>query len=480
MIPTPHLGLGVLGGLAAFSVCAALVTGCGSRTGLFSTVGADSGSFPGDSGVGSYPDAIADSASEPIEPFDVNPGGGQVCARDTPAGTVIWKTTLVTDRYLVGPMAADPSGATYYVDDGFLFGGVVDGGSTIMSLDPCGNPRWRTPWNHFYNDSVTTHLMVSGSRLIAVNGDVRAFDLSTGDELWTADLVTWAREQGLGDVSGSDSIMAPVVTADGTVYLTAYTASQTWLLSIDMTGAPSLVAPVPDTADGGFATDLIVDNVGNLDVPVVFTHVSPGPGEIVSFAHDGGVQWEAQLPQLGYQDHLMSGATSLLNEDTAGLFGFGGTIVGQLQAQFSKPAVVDSQGDFFAISAASSAAITAGSWAPDGTPRWSTNITSGGFYGYNGGPLLGDGSHVFYLSQLYDGTTETASVESLEQASGALVTWTFADRSPGYMLLTPAGELVFTMGTYAIALSSGGELPADTVWPAPRGGVDQRGVARGQ
>jgi hypothetical protein len=398
----------------------------------------------------------------------------------TPAGQVLWQTTLVTDRYLVGPLAADPSGATYYVDDGFEVGGVVDGGSRIMSLDECGNLRWNKPWSHYYNDSVSTHLVVSGSRLIASNGDVRAFDLATGDELWTADLVTWGNQQGLGDLSGSDSLGAPAVTADGTVYLTAYSMAQTWLLAIDTTGAPSVVAPVPGTTDGGFATDLIVDNAGQLDVSVVFTNVTPGPGAIVSLGRDGGVGWQVPMMSMGYQERLMSGTSFVLAEDSATVLDLGGGVRGSLGGGFAKPAVVDAPGAIYAISAVSSAGMTVGAWNADLSTRWSTVLPGNTFYEYTGGPLLGDGSHLFFLQQLNAGTSITTAVSALDQQTGTQVAWPFAEESPGYMLLTPTGELVFTLGQRAVALSSGGEKSADTLWPTPRGGIDQRGVAKGQ
>jgi hypothetical protein len=61
------------------------------------------------------------------------------------------------------------------------------------------------------------------------------------------------------------------------------------------------------------------------------------------------------------------------------------------------------------------------------------------------------------------------------------VTWSFPGLTPGYMLLTAAGEVVFTSGGQVVSVASGGELPAaDAPWPTPRGGVDQRGAALGE
>src|SRR5271165_193701 len=115
------------------------------------------------------PDVVTDAGAESSPGFDVMPIACPGAVAGTPAGQILWQTDLVSDRYLTGPLAADPQGNTYFADDGALWGGMVDGGSTLLSLDPCGNLRWRKPWDHFYNDTVGTHVMVSGSRLVASN-----------------------------------------------------------------------------------------------------------------------------------------------------------------------------------------------------------------------------------------------------------------------------------------------------------------------
>ena len=264
--------------------------------------------------------------------FTSPPDGCPGSVLTSPLGAPIWSTPLTTFGYLVGPLAANPEGGTYFADDGFLAGGSVDGGPSILALTPCGNVAWRVAWGHPANTGTETFLIVSGSRLVAVESDVEAFDLATGAHLWTADLLGFAAAHGQGGLTADQVLVAtPTVAVDGIVYVLFNAPAVVWLLAIDSTGAVSLLATVPIDGDGGFATDLTY-----------------------------------------------------------------------------------------------------------------------------------------------------AVTYAVAKADGGRQRWEFDASSPGYMLLTAAGELVFSMGSSAVAIASGGERPAGSVWPTPRGGVDQRAAALGQ
>jgi outer membrane protein assembly factor BamB len=402
----------------------------------------------------------------------------------SPLGTPIWSTPLTTDRYLVGPLAANPEGGTYFADDGFLVGGSVDGGPSILALTPCGKVAWRVAWGHPANTGTETFLIVSGSRLVAVESDVEAFDLATGAHLWTADLLGFAAVHGQGGLTADQVLVAtPAVAADGTVYVLFNAPAVVWLLAIDTTGAVSLLATVPIDGDGGFATDLILDVAGRLDVSTVATNFNPGPGSMLSFARDGTLAWRASLAGVSYENLILSGESFLLSEDNGERFGLDGGLAGSSDA-FTKPAAVDHTEAGAAVYAIGGSEIAIRQ-DTQGRLVWSSVLAPNGFHEFTGGPLVGDGAHVFYLVQLLGSTSDggdriTTGVYAVAKADGGKQTWEFDASSPGYMLLTAAGELVFSMGSSAVAIASGGERPSGSVWPTPRGGADQRGAAIGQ
>ena len=465
-----RLVVGALGAGAFAVVLPTVLAACGSRTGLNAGGPLDASSR----------DAVVLDAPPGL---DVTPVACPGSVPSTPAGQVLWQTPLVSDRYLTGPLAADPQGNTYFVDDGALRGGRVDGGSRVLSLDDCGHVRWNQPWDHFYNDSVGTHVLLSRSRLVASNGDVTAFDLTSGDVLWRADMVAFGSQTGIGDLSQRDSLGAMAAAADGTIFLLANTRIGSFVLTIDASGTPSLLAQIPQAMPdaGGMATDVIVDALGDLRVPITFTNVNPGPGAIVHLSRSGQVVDAQNLSTVMYQDHLMSAPAYLVSEDTGSVLGLAGGSLGTLGTRFAEPLVLDGQGALYAISDSSSAGEAVSAWAPDRSPRWTTNLLGNGFFEFTGGPLLGDGANVWLLRQVLQPSNATTTlVAAFDRATGAQQGWSFADESPGFALIVPPGELVFVLGQRAVALSTGGEGPGTSAWPTFRGGNDQRGAAAGQ
>jgi hypothetical protein len=350
---------------------------------------------------------------------------------------VLWQTTLTTDTYLVGPMAADPSGDTYFAHDGFLFNSTVAGGSSIIALDPCGIVRWRVPWNHAQKQDEQAFLMMSGERLIAENGDVEAFELASGAHLWTADLSGLA---GAGDLSGA-YLGAPVAASDGTSYLTATNdEGATWLLAIDASGVAKVLASVPNIAPNGSPMALILDSAGRLDLSLVESNVFRAPGAIDVFGRDGSLEITTPLANVGPENLLMSGTGFVLNESTGDLVGLDGGVWGRLPVAPDEPAVIDAQGNVFAVGQSTALRVSRLDLA--GVVRWGAGFP-GAVWEYYGGPVLGDGQQLFFLAQTLDADNqEGATLAAIDVDDGTSVTWSFPGFTPGYMLLTAAGGVI--------------------------------------
>jgi outer membrane protein assembly factor BamB len=373
-------------------------------------------------------------------------------------------------------MAADPSGDTYFAHDGFLFNSTVAGGSSIIALDPCGIVRWRAPWNHAQKQDEQAFLMVSGEQLIAEHGDVEAFELASGAHLWTADLSGLA---GAGDLSDA-YLGAPVAASDGTSYLTATNdQGATWLLAIDASGVAKVLASVPNIAPNGSPMGLILDSAGRLDLSLAESNVFLAPGAIDVFGRDGSLEIITPLANVGPQNLLMAGTGFVLNESTGDLVGPDGGVLGRLPLAPDEPAVIDAQGNVFAVG--QSTAVTVSRLDLAGAVRWGAPFP-GVVWEYYGGPVLGDGAELFFLAQTLDADNqEGATVAAIDVEDGTTETWSFPGVTPAYLLLTAAGEVVFASGGQVVSLASGGERPAaDAPWPTPRGGVDQRGAALGE
>jgi outer membrane protein assembly factor BamB len=395
---------------------------------------------------------------------------------------VLWRTRLATDLHLTGPLAADPSGATYFAYDPSVLG--QPGRPSLISIDSCGNVLWRVPWDHRKVDYVRLYLMVSGDRLIAHYGDVQAFDLVTGQHLWTADIA---------GLIGSSKIFidTPVAAADGTVYLVAMDvaapATTTSIVAIDSNGAARVLGPVPNVKDTTFVTDLILDSTGQFDLSLTGGNVfrtGGTPGTINTFRRDGSLAQITAVPNVLPGTSLLAGPGLVLNEASGTSLGPGGEVLGHLGISAVWSAVMDAQSNVFGITQGEGPVVT--KFDPAGSVRWKSAPFRGAPNNEPGaGPLLADGAHVFFLADVWDGgsTGRTGVLAAIDTETGAQTTWRFpgGGASDGPLLLTPAAELVFKVGGEVVAVSSGGERPPmDAPWPTCRGGIDQRSAALGQ
>jgi hypothetical protein len=181
----------------------------------------------------------------------------------------------------------------------------------------------------------------------------------------------------------------------------------------------------------------------------------------------------------------MSGPGIVLNETSGTMLGPDGRVVGQLGARAVWSAVMDAQRNIFAITAGDGPVVT--KFDPTGSVRWkSAPFRDAPLNDPGAGPILGDGTHVFFVANLARSASSSAvwtpTVAAIDVDTGTQTTmWPFEGSPPISLVLTPAAQLVFTVGTDVVALSSGGERPpTDAPWPTARGAIDQRSAALGQ
>jgi PQQ-like domain len=393
-----------------------------------------------------------------------------------PLGAPLWKTTVTSDRFLWGPFAADPSGATYFADDGSLLGD-YEQEPTLLSLDGCGAVRWRVPWNHAAAQAGGIYMMISGDRLIAEFGDIQAFALSDGSHLWTVD------PSALGGPTGV-YMGTPVGADTGDVYLPLTTPEGVRLVAIDSTGSASVLATVPNAVANGWTTDLILDATGRLDLSLTQTNdfASPTtPGVVDTFRRDGTLDLTTTVANLDPWNRLIAGPDAFLNEGSASWIGPDGSVTATIGTMEIFSAAMDAQGDLFASvipPPSSSTRPAIAKFDATGVQVWATSFPDGPINnGPASGPVLGDASNVYFLAQGVDGF----AIAALDVETGAQTTWPFEGTTSESLLLTPAGVLVFTAGGQVVGLSSGGARPpANAPWPTGLGGIDARSAAVGQ
>ncbi len=407
------------------------------------------------------------------------------CDAAAPLGTVRWRTPIGHDRFLVGPMAADPAGNTYFVHDSTLLG-VADPEPFIVSLDRCGAMRWRAPWQHPNNRSVLPHVTLAGSRILAANVDLHAFDATSGAAQWTLDLVAFAAREGLGDVSGSNAIRSVVVDASGNAFVMLWSPDTISIVRVDPNGTPRTLTRITDVPRNGEATDLVLDAQGNFEAAFTDTNVTPGPGALRSFGPDGAQRWITHTPALGYLDHLTVGSNFVVSGDTGTIFStIDGSIVRELGVQYAGPGGTDAADNLYVFdNAPSSGRGRLASFDRAGTRRWTSTIEGYLAFAHDAGPLLGEhtGFYVFdgFDTQRDGGTLARQVLVAFDLASGTQSVFTYPGAGSGHALLTTAG-MVFVVGGDAVAISSGGEVPdASGTWVTPRGDIDRRGAARGR
>jgi hypothetical protein len=395
-----------------------------------------------------------------------------------PLGTELWKTMLTSDRLsLWGPFAADPSGATYFADDGSVFGD-SEQEPTLISLDGCGAVRWRVPWNHAPTQNGAFSLMVIGDRLIAEFGDVEAFASSDGSHLWTADLSV------LGGPTGV-YLGNPVGAENGDVYLAATTPDGVRLVAIDSTGAAKVIAAVPNAVPNGAVTDLILDATGRLDLSLTLTNqfvTDTTPGVVDTFRRDGTLDLTTSVPNVEPWNLLIAGPQSFLVEGSGTWIAPDGNVSGMLASSPVFSVAMDALGNAYASvvpqQPTNGTVPTIVKFDPTGAQVWNTSFPNGPENdGAGVGPILGDGSNIYFLARNVPGF----SIAAIDVETGAQRTWPYDGDTSGNLLLTPAGVLVFTAGGQVVGLASGGARPpANAPWPTGLGGIDSRAAAAGQ
>lgn len=94
-----------------------------------------------------------------------------------PAGAEVWSRALpVGELSLLGPVAADEAGSTYYLGaESALYV------KTVYALDACGELRWQADVSHSIAASgYVPQVMVAGGRLLLVGiGNIVALHLDT-------------------------------------------------------------------------------------------------------------------------------------------------------------------------------------------------------------------------------------------------------------------------------------------------------------
>ena len=408
----------------------------------------------------------------------------RACEETSPAGTVLWRTTLTQERSLTGPLAADADGTTYFARDPALLGMPDTRAPALYALDRCGRVRWSAAWPHFQNRSVLVHAMRVGPNLLVGDGDLQAFDAATGRHGWTLDLVQLARTLGIGDVTGSNALRRLVADASGVVYAMIQSPEQLGVLRVDASGAARLVLRAPLHPNASDVTDMVLDAAGHLVFAVTDTNVSPGPGVLYSFTTDGAQVYALHLAVVDYLDHLTAGDGYVLLGDTGTLVSDAGRTLRTLE-RFVGPAAVDGVGNIFTLLRRTGDDAGMQRLDPSGTPRWTASVQGGYAFSYTGGPLLGQRSvySVYYrTATTADGGVTSATVlHAVDRVSGAAARFEFAGSWQGNALLLTGGVVVFAIGGAAVAVSTGGDEPAqDGYWPTPHGGNDQRGAARGR
>lgn len=426
---------------------------------------------------------MACGARTPLQDPDVDASLTPTCRPSAPLGAVAWRSTLTSERGLVGPLAADAQSDTFFAIDPALVSRPSSAPPTLLSLDRCGAPRWRVAWTHFQNRSVLVHGLVTQGRLLVGDGDLQAFDAATGAHLWTLDLVAYAAAQGLGDVTGSNALRRIVADLDGVAYALVQSRDLAFVLRVDATGAASTLLRVPTTPDRSSVGDLVLDAGGRLVFPLTFTNVSPGPGALYAFTRAGAMRYRLELPVVNYLDQITVGADYVLSGDTGTFVADDGSVRLDL-GRFVGPGATSAAGELYTVRRRAGDDAGLAAYDARGRERWSAPLTYGYAFSNDAGPYLGQRNvwAVFTrFESARDGGTRVLQVlQAASRATGAASTFAFPGSNAGQALLLPAGIVVFTLDGDAVGVSTGGDLPADdALWPGSHGGFERRGAPRG-
>lgn len=394
-----------------------------------------------------------------------------------PPGSVVWSLPFATPT--AGPVAADASGAAYFISvDPPVRSSLIT--YTVISVDACGVERWRSePVRGAATNGMRPAAMVTGDQLVVQTVGVDAFDLATGARRWTADLAAFGVAAGLGNVlTQTDGTVGPAAAfADGSTLVTF--GSSKALLRVDRRGGVSLFSRAAGAFPGS-PVSLAVDAAGHVDL---LLNTTLRGSLVVSLDAAGAVRFDASFDcTQSFIGALVSGRSFVAQQNGLCGLAFDGTSRFNSRAQTGGALVVDADDHlyFTTIQGFASADVS-------GRRRWTREL---GLYTL---PSVALGSReVFALVQRGD-ANPSLGVVALARGTGATV-WsaifserrieTTIPRSPfpvGRMLLAPPGTLVIGGASVAIGVSTGRALLDPLApWPAPRGGADQRSAAAGR
>lgn len=448
-----------------------LVSACGSRSAL-----------PSDAGTG----GSADPCVAPSIPL--------ACAESiaaAPAGAEVWSRGLpVGELSLLGPVAADDAGSTYYLGaESALYV------KTVYALDACGELRWQADVSHSIAASgYVPQVMVAGGRLLLVGiGSIVALHLDTGEPAFIADLEGFAQGGGLGVPPGKVVGMGfTAADAQGTVFSLVANDLDVFIVSVSVTGELHPVARVEHYLGGaGYplgAQQLALDAAGHV---VLAGGTGSGNGEpIRAFTKSGNAVFDTMLPSFGIGHSLAGGPDFItgrglwileLDGTPRGTFvGGGPTLI-----SWDGPTVVDAEGTLHVVGGqhlepgvSTMTFNLLGRFSPEGTSEWTATLDEQ----IVGGPVLDDRGHLFVTTsaKVEPGSPLHLSAIGLNGELAWQIPLPPTGKTPSYWLLpNAAGALTVAIDGRVHAYSSGGGRPPRCAyWPTPRGDLGQRVCAR--
>lgn len=432
------------------------------------------------------------STLDPCAPPEISAACADKIAQ-AEAGSELWSATFDLGALsLIGPVAADSEGGTYYVAaESSLYA------KTIHALDACGALRWSADVSSLVAASgYVTQVMVAGGHLLVVGvGNIVALDLESGAHAWTADLDGFGKGGGLGVPPGK--LIATgyaAARADGTVYTTIANDLDEWIVSVSREAKIHPVAKVEHYLSGAgypfYAQQLVIDAAGHI---VFAGGASSGSGEpIRAFGPDGEIVYSTTLPSWGIGQSLAAGPDFVTGR-SLWILGLDGELRndftggGPTFVSWDGPTAIDVDGTLYVAGGQhldpGVSTVTydlLGRFTPDGDPVWSLTLEQPIF----SGPVLGDGERLFVVTS--EGFEPGSATHLGAYGTDGSLVWETplgpSGKLPSYwMLQNAAGALVVAIDGHVRAFASGGSKPkACASWPTPRGDIGQRVCASGK
>ncbi|HUB06523.1 MAG TPA: PQQ-binding-like beta-propeller repeat protein [Myxococcales bacterium] len=378
--------------------------------------------------------------------------------------------------------AVDALGDLYLDDDDW------DGGGSLVSLDVCGQERWRTnQWGPSSNAWTNGRhlLMDDGAIVVTVAADQSFLAQSTtdGQLLWRDDLT------GAGlNVAALQGFMIKdiALSNDDVFYFTAEWFQSDGDGGTDMYGLVggllangqtkfAVIEPAFDYATGwpSFGYPLLVD--ANEDLYTVLDH-GDGNAAIQSFDQTGGLRWtlpvsRGGLNSLSDDQGLFLEPTSMTAFDSNGAVQWSDTEPATVVVPTGHSPIVEVDGTEVVTrerDGGSSWYGTIESYAAGGAPGWTFPLPAGEF------PVS---SHVLDTQGDIYFATNRERLVALDGTAGKL-TWqmdlpTQGPMYMGVMALTPASSLVVSARRELFSVYAGAPM-ASSPWPRFRGDNQNR------